>query len=50
VQVIQLSKLYGFKTINIVRSDKAANELKELGADVIINTSADDIGAKIKEV
>ena len=38
--VIRLSKIYGFRTINIVRGNANTAELKQLGADVVIETDS----------
>jgi NADPH:quinone reductase-like Zn-dependent oxidoreductase len=34
--VVRLGKLYGFKTVNIVRRQEQADELKRMGADAVI--------------
>ncbi len=41
--VIRLGKRMGFKTINLVRSANNVEKLLSLGADVVVNTSAQDI-------
>ena len=38
--VIQLAKYWGYKTINVVRDIAVANELKKLGANVVITTDS----------
>ncbi|BFI05459.1 hypothetical protein MPTK1_1g23130 [Marchantia polymorpha subsp. ruderalis] len=48
--IIQLAKHWGIKTINIVRHDKYTEELKALGADFVINSSKEDVVAKVKEI
>jgi len=48
--VIQLSKHFGFKTINLVRNPDHVKDLLALGADVVIVTASDDVQAKITEV
>ncbi|KAG6541210.1 hypothetical protein Mapa_017371 [Marchantia paleacea] len=48
--IIQLAKHWGVKTINIVRHDKYTEELKALGADVVINSSKEDVVAKVLEL
>mmetsp|Transcript_1051 Transcript_1051/g.3213 ORF Transcript_1051/g.3213 Transcript_1051/m.3213 type:complete len:338 (+) Transcript_1051:236-1249(+) len=51
-QVILLAKSWGIKTINVVRSDNPEQhqELKHLGADEIINSSKEDLVARVKEI
>ncbi len=39
--LIQLAKLRGFKTVNIVRRESVASEVAELGADVVLVDGAD---------
>ncbi|MBX7221851.1 MAG: zinc-dependent alcohol dehydrogenase family protein [Blastocatellia bacterium] len=48
--VIQLSKVYGFKTINIVRRREQFDELQALGADEMICSADEDIETRIKEI
>jgi len=47
--VIQLSKHFGFKTINLVRNATHVKDLVDLGADAVITTN-EDVSAKIKEI
>ncbi|KAJ7541914.1 hypothetical protein O6H91_10G081900 [Diphasiastrum complanatum] len=49
-QTIQLAKHWGIKTINIVRRDDLVEELKALGADVVINSSKTDVLASVKKI
>jgi NADPH:quinone reductase-like Zn-dependent oxidoreductase len=49
-QFIALAKKQGVKTINLVRRAEQAEELKALGADVVLCTETDDIAARVKEV
>ncbi|EIE25506.1 NAD(P)-binding protein [Coccomyxa subellipsoidea C-169] len=49
-EVISLAKKQGIKTINVVRRNEVINELKELGADEVINSKTDDIVARVKEI
>ena len=48
--VIKLSKLWGFKTLNIVRSQKSKDLLLDLGADAVINTENEDILTRVAEI
>jgi NADPH2:quinone reductase len=48
--VIKLSKVYGFKTINVVRSDSAAGQVQALGGDAVINQSKDNIQAELSRL
>lgn len=48
--VIQLSKVYGFKTINLVRRREQFDELTALGADACICTSDEIITRRIQEI
>lgn len=48
--VIRLSKELGFKTINIVRNKAHTKALKELGADVVIETDSQDIISEVARV
>ncbi|KAG6557910.1 hypothetical protein Mapa_000088 [Marchantia paleacea] len=49
-QVITLAKHWGIKTINIVRRDSQIQELKDIGADYVLNSETEDIPAKVDEV
>ncbi|KAJ7565623.1 hypothetical protein O6H91_02G067800 [Diphasiastrum complanatum] len=48
--VIRLARRWGLKTINIVRRDEVKEELKHLGADEVINSTTEDILARVKEI
>lgn len=48
--IVQLAKHLGIKTICIVRRDEYKDELKALGADEIINSSTEDVIARVKEI
>jgi len=48
--VIKLSKVYGFKTINVVRSDSAAGQVQALGGDAVINQGKDNIQAEVSRL
>ena len=48
--VIKLSKIYGFKTINVIRSDSAAEQVRALGGDAVINQSNDNIQAEVSRL
>ena len=48
--VIRLGKHYGFKTINVVRRREQVEELKKLGADVVICSQDEQIDERVKEV
>lgn len=49
-QVITLAKHWGIKTINIVRRDSHIQELKDIGADYVLNSETEDIPAKVDEI
>jgi len=46
--VIRLGKKFGFKTINVVRRREQAEELKKLGADVVLVESDGPIAEQVK--
>lgn len=48
--VLQLARLRGFKTINVVRRREQAAELRALGADEVISTDEEDIPARVREI
>jgi len=48
--VIQLGKVYGFKTINVVRSPEQVKELLDLGADEVICTKTENLGERIRSI
>ena len=41
--VVRLGKLFGFKTLCVVRSDSNSDELRKLGADAIVETGHQDL-------
>ncbi len=41
--VIRLSKVFGFRTINLVRSTASAETVKMAGGDVVVDTTTEDI-------
>ncbi len=41
--VVRMGKLYGFKTLCVVRSNSNSAELRELGADAVIETQQQDL-------
>jgi NADPH:quinone reductase-like Zn-dependent oxidoreductase len=49
-QVIQYAKSRGIKTINVVRRGSQKAELEALGADAVIDSSAEDFVARVKEI
>ncbi len=48
--VLQIARLHGFKTINVVRRREQVEELKTLGADECICTADEDIVERVKEI
>lgn len=48
--VLQIARLRGFKTINVVRRREQAAELKALGADEVISTDNEEIAERVKAV
>jgi NADPH:quinone reductase-like Zn-dependent oxidoreductase len=48
--VLQIARLRGFKTINVVRRRAQVEELKSLGADEVICTDDEEIGARVREI
>ncbi len=47
--VIRLGKLHGFRTINVVRRAEQIDELKKLGADVVLLESAGPLVEQVKK-
>lgn len=45
--IVRMSKVFGFKTICIVRSETNAKQLRELGADAVIETDLQDVLAEV---
>ena len=48
--VLQIARLRGFKTINVVRRREQAAELKALGADEVISTDDEAIAERVKAI
>lgn len=48
--VLQIARLRGFKTINIVRRREQAQELKALGADEVICTAEEDLVDRVRQI
>ena len=48
--VLQIARLRGFKTINVVRRREQVEKLKTLGADEVICTADEEIGVRVKEI
>ena len=48
--VLQLSRLRGFRTINVVRRREQADELKELGADEVICTADESLVERVMDI
>jgi NADPH:quinone reductase-like Zn-dependent oxidoreductase len=46
--IIRLGKQHGFRTINIVRRREQADELRKLGADVVVSTDHESIEECVK--
>lgn len=48
--VIRLGKLYGFRTINVVRRPEQVEELKELGADEVVCDSREKLVERVMAI
>jgi len=48
--VIQLGKIFGFKTINVIRNAEAKAELLAAGADEVIVTSTEKVSERVKAI
>jgi NADPH2:quinone reductase len=48
--IIRLSKVDGFRTVNLVRRREQGDELRRLGADEIICTSEESIAERVKAI
>ncbi|HEV2705767.1 MAG TPA: zinc-dependent alcohol dehydrogenase family protein [Pyrinomonadaceae bacterium] len=48
--VLQIARLRGFKTINVVRRREQGEELKALGADEVICTDEESIVERVREI
>lgn len=48
--VLQLARARGFRTINVVRREEQAEELRALGADEVIVSGRGDLEARVREI
>lgn len=48
--VIRLAKLNGFKTINVVRRREQAKELRQLGGDICLCETEENVEDRVKEI
>lgn len=48
--VLQIARLRGFKTINVVRRREQVKELQALGADEVICTADEDLVERVREI
>jgi NADPH:quinone reductase-like Zn-dependent oxidoreductase len=48
--VIKLGKHFGFRTINVVRRQEGTDQLRQLGADAVINTAQEDLVERVQEI
>jgi NADPH:quinone reductase-like Zn-dependent oxidoreductase len=48
--VIRLGKLYGFKTLNVVRRREQVEELLRLGGDAVVCSSDENIGQRVQDL
>lgn len=48
--VVRLGKLYGFKTLCVVRSGSNSDTLRELGADAVVETSRQDLVQSVSDI
>ena len=48
--VVRLGKLYGFKTLCVVRSDSNSDALRELGTDAIVETNHQDLVRSVSSI
>jgi NADPH2:quinone reductase len=48
--VLQIARLKGFKTINVVRRRAQVEELKALGADEVVCTEDEDLAERVREI
>ena len=48
--VLQLARMRGFRTINIVRRPEYVDELKSLGADEVLSSEEPDLDKRIREI
>lgn len=45
--VVRMGKIFGFKTLCVVRSDVHSEELRRLGADAVVETDRQDLPAEV---
>ncbi len=48
--VVRLGKLFGFRTLCVVRSDSNSDVLRKLGADAIVETDHEDLVQSVSEI
>ncbi len=48
--VIRLGRKYGFRTINVVRRERHVEELRQLGGDVVIDSTQDDLVERVRSI
>ena len=48
--VVRLGKLYGFKTLCVVRSDSNSDVLRELGANAVVETDQQDLVQSVSDI
>lgn len=48
--VVRMGKLYGFKTLCVVRSGANSEELRALGADAVVETDQHDLPAEVHRI
>jgi len=48
--LIHFAKFRGIKTINIVRRNEQVTELKEIGADYVINSETENVKDRVREI
>ena len=48
--VLQLSKVYGFRTMNVIRRREQAEVIRSLGGDEVICTEDEDLRSRIQEL
>jgi NADPH:quinone reductase-like Zn-dependent oxidoreductase len=48
--IVRLGKHLGFRTLNIVRRPESAEELRGLGADAVIDTSREELDARVPAI
>ena len=48
--VVRLGKLFGFRTLCVVRSDSNSDALRALGADAIVETNREDLIESVRDI